>query len=289
MSESRIILDASPETFAEMVIGNSMRGPVMVNYWSARAGPCLKLWPLLEKLVHDYSGRYLLVNFNTDKYLNFAQVELGITSVPTVKMYMQQQVVDTIHGAESEQSFRNMIDKYMPRASDPLVLDALHQYQQNDVEASLQQLKKLYQQDPDNPRIALTLMKLMLREGRFESLFSFHLKLSPILKKNEEIINLESHAQFLHAANQAGDREQLEQILVSRPDNLEARFQLGALNLVEDKYTAAMDQLLEIIKQDRQYRNDVAVKGMVTILNLIGSNTDTARHYRNKMLNVIGR
>jgi len=289
MPESRPILEASPETFAEMVIGNSIRGPVMVNYWSAKAGPCLKLWPLLEKLVHDYSGRYLLVNFDTDKYLNFAQRELGITSVPTVKMYLQQQVVDTIHGAESEKSFRTMIDKYMPRASDPLVLDALRQYQENNVEASLDQLKKLYAQDPDNPRIALTMMKLLLREGQFESLFGFHQKLSPALKKNEEIINLESHGQFLHAANQAGDRDQLERALLGQPDNLDVRYKLGALNLVEDNYTAAMDQLLEIIKQDRQYRNDVAVKGMVTILNLIGSNTDTARDYRSKMLHAMGR
>ena len=289
MSESQIILEAAPETFAEIVIGNSMRGPVMVNYWSAKAGPCIKLWPLLEKLVNDYSGRYLLVNFDTDKYLNFAQSELGITSVPTVKMYLQQQVVDTIHGAESEKSFRTMIDKYMPRASDPLVLDAVRQYQENNVEASLEQLKKLYQTDSDNPRIALTMMKLMLREGQFESLMSFHQKLSPALKKNEEIINLESHSQFLHAANQAVDREQLEQTLSSQADNLEARYQLGALNLVEDDYTAAMDQLLEIIKQDLHYRNDIALKGMVTILNLVGSDTETARNYRNKMLNAMGR
>ncbi|MCW8956347.1 MAG: tetratricopeptide repeat protein [Gammaproteobacteria bacterium] len=289
MSDSRNILEATPETFAEIVIGNSMRGPVMVNYWSAKAGPCLKLWPLLEKLVQDYSGRYLLVNFDTDKYLKFAQSELGITSVPTVKMYLQQQVVDTIHGAESEKSFRTMIDKYMPRASDPLVLDAVRQYQQKDVVSSFEQLKKLYQHDPDNPRVALTLMKLMLREGQFDSLFDFHHKLSPALKKNEEVISLLSHAQFLHAANQVGDREQLEQSLASQPDNLELRFQLGALNLVEDNYTAAMDQLLEIIKQDRQYRNEIAVKGMVTILNLLGSNTDTARNYRTKMLNAMER
>ena len=50
MSEARYIIDATPENFAELVIGNSMRGPVMVNFWSAKAGPCIKLWPLLEKL-----------------------------------------------------------------------------------------------------------------------------------------------------------------------------------------------------------------------------------------------
>ena len=44
----------------------------MVNYWSSKAGPCLKLWPVLEKLANEYTGKYLLINFNTDKYLGFS-------------------------------------------------------------------------------------------------------------------------------------------------------------------------------------------------------------------------
>ena len=94
MSELKQIVDATPENFAELVIGNSMRGPVMVNFWSAKAGPCMKLWPLLEKLAAEYSGKFLLVNLNTDKHGQFARSELGVTSVPTVKMYRNQQVVD---------------------------------------------------------------------------------------------------------------------------------------------------------------------------------------------------
>ena len=94
MSDSKHIIDATPESFAELVIGNSVRGPVMVNFWSAKAGPCIKLWPLLEKLAQEYSGKFLLINFNTDKYLAFAKNELAVTSVPTVKMYHHQQVVD---------------------------------------------------------------------------------------------------------------------------------------------------------------------------------------------------
>ena len=139
----------------------------MVNYWSAKAGPCLKLWPLLEKLANEYSGKFLLVNLNTDKYLQFSRTELGITSVPTIKMYYQQNVVDTIHGADSEKSFRDMIDKHLPRMSDSLVVDAVKMYQQENVEQAFDHLKKLQQTDYDNPRIPLTLIKLMFREKRF--------------------------------------------------------------------------------------------------------------------------
>jgi len=85
MPESKHIIDATPDNFAELVMGNSMRGPVMVNFWSAKAGPCIKLWPLLEKLAAEYSGKFLLINFNTDKYFSFAKNELAVARVPNQK------------------------------------------------------------------------------------------------------------------------------------------------------------------------------------------------------------
>lgn len=287
MSESKHILDASPETFAEMVIGNSQRGPVMVNFWSAKAGPCLKLWPLLEKLANEYSGKFLLVNFNTDKFLSFAKKELGVTSVPTVKMYHQQQVVDVIHGAESEKSFRSMIDKHLPRASDTLVLDALKQYQQNDIDAAFSQLRKLQQSDYDNPRIPLTLVKLMFREGRYQEMQTYVDSLPSSLRKNEEIINLCAHAGFIQAAREVDDLDTLQEHLQASPDDLDARYRLSAACLLDDKYVEAMDQLLEIIRRDRAFRDDIGVKGMVSVLNIIADDTEKVRIYRQKMVDAM--
>jgi len=289
MPESKHIIDATPENFAELVIGNSMRGPVMVNFWSAKAGPCIKLWPLLEKLAAEYSGKFLLINFNTDKYFSFAKNELAVASVPTVKMYHQQQVVDVIHGAESEKSFRAMIDKHLPRASDPLVLDALRQYQQNDIDSAFEQLKKLQQSDYDNPRIPLTLVKLMFREGRYDEMEAYVGTLSSALRKNEEVINLLAHAGFIRAAQQVDDVQALQRQVEASPDDVALRYQLSAVYLIEDKYTQAMDQLLEIIRRDRAFRDDIGVKGMVSILNLIADNGEQVKTYRNKMIDAMSR
>ena len=289
MSESKHIIDATPENFAELVIGNSMRGPVMVNFWSAKAGPCLKLWPLLEKLVNEYAGKFLLINFNTDRFMSFAKNELAVTSVPTVRMYHQQQVVDVIHGAESEKSFRAMIDKHLPRASDAQVLDALKQYQQNDIDAALMQLKKLQQSDYDNPRIPLTLVKLLFREGRYEELDAYVKTLPSALRNHEEVLNLVAHAGFIRAAQQAEDLESVQARLETSPDDLELRYQLSALYLVNDEYTQAMDQLLEIIQKDRAFRDDIGVKGMVSVLNIIADDVEQVRNYRQKMIDAMSK
>ncbi|MCW9012192.1 MAG: tetratricopeptide repeat protein [Gammaproteobacteria bacterium] len=284
MSDSKYIYDATPENFAELVFGNSMRGPVMVNFWSEKAGPCLKLWPLLEKLVNEYSGKFLLVNFNADKFQQFARNELAVNSVPTVKMYRHQQIVDVIHGAESERSFRDMINKHLPRASDPLMLDAVKLYQEEKSDAAFEQLKKLYQADADNQRIPLTLIKLMLRDGRFEEMLSFVSTLPSALKKNDELIGLVAHANFLLAANTAPEKSVLEKNIADNPADVASRYQLSALFLLDDEYQHALDQLLAIVKLDRSYKDDIAVKGMVSILNVIGSDTPLAKEYRQKMI-----
>ncbi len=289
MNDPKYILDATPENFAELVLGNSMRGPVMVNYWSAKAGPCLKLWPLLEKLANEYSGRFLLINFNTDKFLHFSKNELGITSVPTVKMYSQQQIVDTIYGVESERSFLNMIDRHLPRASDPLVVDAVRQYQQNNIDESFAQLKKLQQTDFDNPRIPLTLIKLMFKENRLTEMLEYIKTLPKALRENDEIINLKVYAEFILTAQSAPEKEILKIELEKNNEQVEKHYQLGAIYLTEDNCQAAMDEMLEVIKIDRTYKDDIGTKGMVAILNMVSNDIDLVKSYRNKMVHLISK
>lgn len=289
MSSKKFIEDATPENYADLVIGNSMRGPVLVNYWSAKAGPCLKLWPVLEKLAQDYGGKFLLVNFNTDKYHDFARQQLGVTSVPLVKIYRQQQVVDMIRGAESEHSIRKVIDKQLPRESDALLLAAVQLYQQGNVDAAFLAMQQLQQQDADNPRITLAYLRLLFREGRLHDVQAQINALPEAFRKNEDVINLQAHAGFIQAAQQAPDVPQLQQIISQQPDNLDARYQLSARYLVADQYTNAMDELLQIILRNRSYANDAAVKGMVVLLNMVRDDEALTKNYRQKMMDALSR
>ena len=67
ISPPSYITDCTRENFSQRVLANSAKGPVLVNYWSPRAGPCLMLLPRLVKLAGEFSGRFLLVLVNTDE------------------------------------------------------------------------------------------------------------------------------------------------------------------------------------------------------------------------------
>ena len=61
MAESAYTFVGTTDNFQQLVLENSARGPVLVNYWSPQARPCMLLMPVLDRLVAAYQGRFLLV------------------------------------------------------------------------------------------------------------------------------------------------------------------------------------------------------------------------------------
>src|SRR5512135_358205 len=112
MTHSPYVFDATAENFPRLVLENSGKGPVLVSYWSPRAGPCLMLMPRLVRLATEFGGRFLLVMVNTDELGRLAR-EHGVTSIPTVKVFRHGRVIDTLHGAESENVLRDFIARHV--------------------------------------------------------------------------------------------------------------------------------------------------------------------------------
>ncbi|VAW59806.1 hypothetical protein MNBD_GAMMA08-1398 [hydrothermal vent metagenome] len=283
------IFDATPENFNELVIGNSSRGPVMVNYWSERAGPCIKLWPTLEKLANEYAGRFLLININTDKFKSFAQNELGIVSVPTLQIFHNQQVVDVVHGAESEGSIRNLLSRHLPRSSDSLLVESVKMYNNNKPDQAIDELKKLQQTDPENPRIATSIIKLMYRESRFEEMQQYVNTQSSAVKNNEEVITLLTHSMLQMAAAKVENIDELNAAIEADKENLDLMYQLVAMDALNNHLTDALDLLLKMLKIDAQYKNNLPAKTMVLLLNNLGSHSEQAKRYRSEMIDALSK
>ncbi|MES9927211.1 MAG: thioredoxin domain-containing protein, partial [Candidatus Thiodiazotropha sp. 6PDIVS] len=61
MTESAYILEGSRENFDRLVLENSKRGLVVVDFWAPWAGPSLRQQEILSDLAKNYDGRFLLV------------------------------------------------------------------------------------------------------------------------------------------------------------------------------------------------------------------------------------
>jgi putative thioredoxin len=282
MAAAAHVLEGTQANFRELVLENSARGPVLVHFWAEWAGPCHRLSPLLAGLARDYGGRFLLVNLNTDAHGAIAR-EHGVTSLPTVKLFRHARVVETVHGYQPEAEWRRLIDRYTGRGVDPAIEEAVRLYRSGQVEEALSRLAQAALAVPDDPRLPLTLGRLLLAQGRLDEAQAVLAALPEATRRGEEVAHLLAHLEILRTARGAAPRADLEARVAADPGDLPARFALGALALVADDYAGALEQFLEVVRRDRGYRDGAARQGMLAVFALLDNRGELVERYRRQL------
>ncbi|MEW6331568.1 MAG: tetratricopeptide repeat protein [Pseudomonadota bacterium] len=279
MANSPYVYDATAENFRTLVLENSDKGPVLVNYWSPRAGPCLMLMPRLVRLATEFGGRFLLVMLNTDELGRLAR-EHGVNSLPTVKLFRHGNVVDTLHGAESETVLREFIAKHLAREADSRYAAALQAWQHGDLERAVTRAAEAALAAPDDPRLAIDLVKLLMLQQRYAQADELMKSLPREARQHPEFRDLSVHVGLIRAAQDAPPVAELERAIAGDPDDLEARYRLCAVRMTRDDYESAMEQLLEIARRDHDFREQAGRNGLLAIFRLLGEDDERVRRYR---------
>jgi putative thioredoxin len=261
------------------VLENSDKGPVLVNYWSPRAGPCLMLMPRLVRLATEFGGRFLLVMLNTEELGRLAR-EHGVTGIPTVKLFRHGRVIDTLHGAESESVLRAFITRHVVSEAQARYAAAIRAHQSGDIEKAVTRAAEAAPAEPDDPRLALDLAKLLMQQGRYAQADDLLRSLPFTLRQHPGIRDFRAHMSFVRTAQEAPAAEILEQAITANPNNLEARYRLSARKLTRDDYEGAMDRLLEIFRRDDGFREHAGRDGLLAIFALLGEDDERTRRYR---------
>lgn len=73
--------------------------PVLVDFWAEWCGPCRAVAPILEEISKEYVGKLKVVKLNTDEESRIA-IQYGITSLPTLSIFVGGEIVKSIIGAK---------------------------------------------------------------------------------------------------------------------------------------------------------------------------------------------
>ena len=277
---SPYVFDATPDNFQALVQGNSMKGLVLIHFWTAKAGPCMVLMPRLVRLASEYHGRFLLVMANTDALSRQAH-SLGVTSVPTVKFFLHGQVVHTIHGAEPDSTFHEALGRYLASDQDAARMAALAAHQRGDTAGAIEQLARIAVEHPEDLAVAMDLAKLLTLSGRPGEALRLLIALPPAAHQSPGIAPLLAHLELIDAA-QNGPEDAAAR-LSANPGDEEARLTLAARALFDEAPQTALEHLLELAHTAPAFREDLGRRALLALFGMLGTDHPLTRHYRSAL------
>jgi putative thioredoxin len=278
-TDSPYIIEATSNNYRPLVLENSRQGPVLVNFWSKKAEPSQRQYPILDQIVHHYDGRLLLINVDADKEVAVAK-EYGITSVPTLKLYRHEQVVETMHGFQSEEDLLKILEQYVARDSDLTLAGAIRLYTEGKKTEAYETIAGAIVEDPVNPRLPLTFCKLLKHEERYKEALVLISALPPNIRNNTEVAQLHDLLTFYRELDKSRSIDDLVNQLQQEPEDLETRQQLTAQYVVKQQHEEALKQLVKMMDIDPGYRESYARGTMLKVFNILGPEHALVKEFR---------
>lgn len=95
------------DNFNEIVLQSEQ--PVLIDFWAEWCGPCRVQLPIVDSLSEDYEGKAIVAKINVDENPELAQ-QFRITSIPTIVLISNGELVDRVSGVQTKQTLANKLD-----------------------------------------------------------------------------------------------------------------------------------------------------------------------------------
>ena|SRR5437879_5108418 len=246
---SPFVIEVTDDTFGTAVLEESLRRPVVVDFWAEWCGPCKMIGPVLERLANEKQGAFLLAKLDVDANQRTAGT-FGIQSIPAVKAFRNARLVEEFVGAVPESAIRQFLDAVVPTEADLEAAEGEVAEMQGRLDEAERIFQRALEKDSKNARAQLGLARLAA--GR-------------------------------------GDLEQAKEMLIPLRPNPEAERMLAAIEISEWGQGAAGDPALaEPMRAASEGRFPKALEGFLRVVMNGGESRDAAREAMIKLFAVLG-
>jgi putative thioredoxin len=285
-----LVKDTTTASFRQDVLAESMQQPVLVDFWAPWCGPCKQLTPILEKAVRAAGGKVKLVKMNIDEHPQIAG-QLGVQSIPAVFAFQRGQPVDGFMGALPEGQIKSFIERLVgplgPSQTEEILAEADRLAAEGDAGGAAELYAAVLSQDPENIAALAALAKLHVDLGDLENARRL-LEMAPPAKASDPaILGARAAIELAEQAGSLGDVADLQRKVEADPQDHQARFDLAIALNARNRRQEAADQLLEIVRRDRNWNEDGARKQLVQFFEAWGPMDEMTLAGRRKLSSIL--
>lgn len=275
------IVDVTYETAKQHLIDESMVRPVLVDFWADWCGPCKSLTPILDKLVADYDGAFLLAKVNADE-LNQIASQFGVQSLPTLIVMQQGQPVDALQGAQPETAIREMLDKYLPPSWLPILREGESKVSTGEITEGIALLRGAYNESEQEAQVAFVYAAALIQGGRLDEADAV-LKAIKMADQGPDYAQLIAQLELAQSADKAPEVTELEAKHADSPEDLEVIQALAAQYAQHNHHKDALALLWSVLDQDLNAKGGELKRIYMDVIATVGKGDPLAIRYQQKL------
>jgi putative thioredoxin len=271
--------DVTLQNFEADVVEMSRKVPVLVDFWAPWCGPCRTLGPMLEKMEDEAGGKWKLAKVNVDEHQELA-AHFAVRSIPHVIAFVDGQPVDQFVGVLPESGLRQFIARVLPSPAQ----GALQQARALAAAGAREDAKAAFQAalalEPGFDQARLDYIAFLLDGNALEDAQAQFEMLTPRAAQLDGHAALQTRLEAMRNVGELPDESTLTARIGANPADLAARLDLARLLVARRDYERALEQLMEIVRTDRTFEDDIGRKTMLSVFDLMDAPEAVSRWRR---------
>jgi putative thioredoxin len=271
------------ENFQTEVVDASAQQPVVLLFWAEQVPQSVQVKTLVEQVLADYADKATLALSDVAQDQSLAP-RLQVQGLPSIRIIHKGAIAEQLDGMVDEAQLRTVLDGLTQSSMEAMQGNLDQLIAAGDFAGATTLLQQSIHDEPNNQSLRVELADVLVRKGDLDDARTV---LASIPEDTDGRSRPQNRLEFAEEAAGMDSLENLQASVAANTDDLEARYALAVVQVVATNYEAALILCLDILRENRDFRDDIGRLTMIRIFDVLGKGNELATKYRRKLFNAM--